>query len=299
MAIKKKIRDREVEEEVEKKRARMEDRFSNLPEDLLVHILSFLDTKQAVKTSVLSKRWDSLWTSIPVLKLSGYGSFKNLTVLYLRRAIITDPEPFLGFPVLEKLTLIYCDISTEGETLRIHARNLSELTISGHSLNCCDLTTPKLRVFRYRGYNFPIIRTHESLPVLHTMAVDFNGTYNHMYEKRTFDDLHSLFCTFGNATSLTLFSSTVEILSSCREELVTRRSPFRNLKGLKLDFRYLMYQNYNDRPRKWPSDESLQLASDMILNAYLFHNSPNSEVTTIYPTNHRNAAVKFVLTDVF
>lgn len=43
------------------------DRISALPESLIYHILSLLPTNNAVQTSVLSKRWKHLWTSITSL----------------------------------------------------------------------------------------------------------------------------------------------------------------------------------------------------------------------------------------
>ncbi|KAI3927555.1 hypothetical protein MKW92_035051, partial [Papaver armeniacum] len=47
-----------------------EDRISNLPDSLIHHILSFIDTKFAVQTCVLSKRWRYIWTSMPMLNFS-------------------------------------------------------------------------------------------------------------------------------------------------------------------------------------------------------------------------------------
>ncbi|CAO2829211.1 unnamed protein product [Amaranthus hypochondriacus] len=43
------------------------DRISCLPDHILCHILSFLPTKYAVGTSILSTRWKYLWTSVSVL----------------------------------------------------------------------------------------------------------------------------------------------------------------------------------------------------------------------------------------
>ncbi|GAB2284661.1 hypothetical protein Dimus_039680 [Dionaea muscipula] len=46
-----------------------EDVFRSLPDCLLHNILSFLPTKNAVGTSILSKRWRYLWTAVPDLNL--------------------------------------------------------------------------------------------------------------------------------------------------------------------------------------------------------------------------------------
>ncbi|CAL1405123.1 unnamed protein product [Linum trigynum] len=54
------------------------DRLTHLPEPILYHILSFLDTKCAVQTSVLSRAWNRTWKHVPVLNLDR-GSFHLAT----------------------------------------------------------------------------------------------------------------------------------------------------------------------------------------------------------------------------
>jgi len=46
-----------------------EDRISKLPDDVLCHILSFLTTKEAIATSLLSRRWPRLRSMLPSLRI--------------------------------------------------------------------------------------------------------------------------------------------------------------------------------------------------------------------------------------
>ncbi|KAF9611133.1 hypothetical protein IFM89_027141 [Coptis chinensis] len=45
-----------------------EDRISGLYEPLIHHILFFMDKKEVLQTSLLSKRWTNLWRSVRTLK---------------------------------------------------------------------------------------------------------------------------------------------------------------------------------------------------------------------------------------
>ena len=57
------------------------DFISSLPDCLLTHILSFLPTRDAVLTSILSSRWRTLWTLVPVLELDQFRISRNLNFL--------------------------------------------------------------------------------------------------------------------------------------------------------------------------------------------------------------------------
>ncbi|XP_038688810.1 putative F-box/LRR-repeat protein At4g15060 [Tripterygium wilfordii] len=69
---------------------------SKLPDVILQRILSFLPTKDAVKTSVLSRRWEYLWTSIPNLEFREDSARDNV-IPFADRAIslhVSDIKKF-------------------------------------------------------------------------------------------------------------------------------------------------------------------------------------------------------------
>ncbi|CAJ2639037.1 unnamed protein product [Trifolium pratense] len=68
------------------------DKISDLPDSILCHILSFLPSKQAATTSILSKRWKQVWLSIFTLHFddkifkdfNSFRKFVYLTMFSLR-----------------------------------------------------------------------------------------------------------------------------------------------------------------------------------------------------------------------
>ncbi|AED93066.2 F-box/FBD/LRR protein [Arabidopsis thaliana] len=75
-----------------------EDLISQLPDSLITQILFYLQTKKAVTTSVLSKRWRSLWLSTPGLVLIS-NDFTDYN------AFVSFVDKFLGFSREQKLCL--------------------------------------------------------------------------------------------------------------------------------------------------------------------------------------------------
>lgn len=169
-------------------------------------------------------------------EILGFGSFKNLTVLYLKEAIITDSGSFSQFPELNKLTLAGCHLSTKNKMLNVQGQKLSELTVScSESISCIELITPKLKLFEYKGINFPVLKKHDTLAVLETVAIDFQGTRHDLYKRRMFEDFFVFCKAVANAKSLTMLSPIVYLLYVRRDE-AKHRLPFRYLEFAKLDF---------------------------------------------------------------
>lgn len=54
-----------------------EDRISELPDELIHHIFSYLDSRMAVRTCVVSKRWKNLWTTLSCLNYRPISNHDN------------------------------------------------------------------------------------------------------------------------------------------------------------------------------------------------------------------------------
>ncbi|KAL1810504.1 hypothetical protein ACET3Z_027494 [Daucus carota] len=66
-----------------------EDRLSRLPDELIHKILSFVDAKQAVETSILSRRWRLIWTTLPFLSFGPYQNSEAKNVGKLIRGVLS------------------------------------------------------------------------------------------------------------------------------------------------------------------------------------------------------------------
>eukprot|EP00268_Persea_americana_P058384 TRINITY_DN7056_c0_g1_i3.p1 TRINITY_DN7056_c0_g1~~TRINITY_DN7056_c0_g1_i3.p1 ORF type:complete len:456 (+),score=51.21 TRINITY_DN7056_c0_g1_i3:739-2106(+) len=110
-----------------------EDRISNLPDEIIVHILSFLQMKDAVRTSILSNRWRYLWTWNPSLDFS-----------YCKPKVIDRCLDLHKAPKLRSFKVYYWNTSTaEAEALNrwLHysaTHRVEELLLSPSCQYCED-----------------------------------------------------------------------------------------------------------------------------------------------------------------
>ncbi|RID66385.1 hypothetical protein BRARA_D01530, partial [Brassica rapa] len=163
------------------------DRISGLSDELLVRILTFVPTKVAVSTSILSKRWESLWTWVPKLEFVDikYGSDlaikdfinKNLPLLKSPDVPRTVSLPKLKTLHLGRVTYLHNDcfrllisycpvlddlvIERNGQdnmkTVAVISPSLQRLTLPiGHGLSpFVDeyvIVTPSLKYFKVEEY---------------------------------------------------------------------------------------------------------------------------------------------------
>lgn len=107
------------ESSFKRQRHNNKDMISDLPVNVLHHILSFLSTKDAIKTSILATNWRYLWTNLSILHFQMLSTLEHrfnntlskstsLTQLSLQLAKTTLCIPTgIPFPSLKKLNLSY------------------------------------------------------------------------------------------------------------------------------------------------------------------------------------------------
>lgn len=162
------------------------DRISQLPDALILLILSLLPTKVAIATSVLSKQWQSLWKMLPKLMFNSYVSYNHSSELgtfseNVRKALLSHKAPVLDSFHL-KIELDRCNaMDTEILIGTVVARKVRKLVLKVEpperfkfpkSLYTCEkLETLELKCSI--SMDVPSSVCLKSLRTLHLHHVDF------------------------------------------------------------------------------------------------------------------------------
>ncbi|XP_020881409.1 putative F-box/FBD/LRR-repeat protein At4g13965 [Arabidopsis lyrata subsp. lyrata] len=212
-----------------------EDRISELPEALILQILSLLPTEDAIATTttVLSKRWQSLWKMLPNLKFdslyNGYelGTFsKNVG-----KALLSYKAPVLQSLHL-KISLDKCNAKDTAMLIGIaFSRNVRKLVLEvelgerfifPESLYNCE-TLESLKVKFSVLMVVPSSVSLKSLRTLKIYYVDFknNESVSNLFSGcPNLENLVVYRSTFSNVNTFTIAVPSLQRLTTCTSNSV-------------------------------------------------------------------------------
>ncbi|XP_057449122.1 F-box protein At4g22280-like [Lotus japonicus] len=204
------------------------DRLSDLPDCLLLHIMSFMKAKCAVQTCVLSTRWKDLWKCVPSItllspdfvRLKSFTDFMNKLLDLRDRSAALHSFDFERRGSMEfryhKRVVSYV-LSHKVQQLRFAVvYNLSQIL---RIFSCQSLTSLELLVHTGRsnpsGNLFPVSSCLNlpALTSLHLGCFTFSGGINRRAEPfSAFKKLHSLIidnCSIKDAQTFCISSTTL------------------------------------------------------------------------------------------
>ncbi|XP_021758557.1 putative F-box/LRR-repeat protein At4g15060 [Chenopodium quinoa] len=160
------------------------DRISNLPDPILSLILSFLPTKQAVASIVLSKRWQGIWTEVPALDLDVINLSNESNSTFVDRVLILNVAPFLHqFKLSCCLTKTIKEFHICSWIMNAIRRDIFEMDLSfdiAYSgrpmlLPAMILVCEKLKVLKLKSWTLPLTPLVHlpSLVALHLDHISF------------------------------------------------------------------------------------------------------------------------------
>ncbi|KAK7281496.1 hypothetical protein RIF29_09547 [Crotalaria pallida] len=164
------------------------DIISKLPDSILGHILSYLPTKYAVRTSALSKEWESKWTHITNLSIEDA----------LSKQTRENRQCFINFvnKVLHKLSMhlelnLYCNlILYSSDCFRnLKIMKVSKIRFVGDRLSYQDvvLNFPDLKLFYAKYCNWSDVKNIIiEAPLLEEVSLVFQSEDNHKPWSPTF-----------------------------------------------------------------------------------------------------------------
>nr|GEZ67986.1 hypothetical protein [Tanacetum cinerariifolium] len=149
-----------------------EDRITDLPDVVLHHILNLLPIKCIVKTSILSKRWRSLWYTFPDLdftsldpygtKLRDYVTLSNIgsviaNILSLRDKFLNSDVRILRFGAFMSFSGLHA-LARNAVRLGVQELDISVATEDIFNFPRCLITHDSLRVLKVKstpGFRLP------------------------------------------------------------------------------------------------------------------------------------------------
>uniref|UniRef100_A0ACD6A4F7 Uncharacterized protein n=1 Tax=Avena sativa TaxID=4498 RepID=A0ACD6A4F7_AVESA len=167
------------------------DRISALPEETLLHVLTFLPAHEAVQTSLLARRWRNLWRSVPRLWIVQKDRFQTMEEMnkFVNRILLLRDHS----SALEECQLdITSDLTEDCKHVDLWLRQalccqVRSLLFDSHSLYQSELA------------DAPLISQH--LRKLSLDNVKLNDCFMDFSSCLVLEDLKMVSCSFGTKIS--------------------------------------------------------------------------------------------------
>ena len=219
------------ENESETKMEGNEDRLSDLPDSLVLHILSFVKCKTAVQTCILSRRWKDLWKQLPSLVFHSH-DFRTVKIynkfvpkvlslrdgslalhtLDFQRYGLTEPrllERVLSYAISHDVQQL--GISVECDIAQLPSCIFSCQTLTSLKLYVYARRLPEGRTALPKSLNFPALKS------LHLRHFLFHASDSDRAEPfsrcNSLDNLVVESCSLRDAKVLCISSATLSSLA--------------------------------------------------------------------------------------
>ncbi|TXG47034.1 hypothetical protein EZV62_026328 [Acer yangbiense] len=241
----------------------MVDRISELPDFIIHHIMSYLSTKEVAQTCVLSKRWNHLRTSFPILDFDQVYFLGDLAKhsMYTfsvreKRRFCKRSVKFVGF--VDASLLRFCELKVSMQKFRL-----------------------SMRLFDVEGITSLLDKWIELAVANEVQELDFNVETNGVSR-------YSLPATIFSAKFVTTLK-----LSGCKLEQSSDTIRFHSLKKLALHSVHIGEQMVQKFISECP------LLEDLILSAIGFKrvcvsNAPKLKIVTIGDENNELESIEIV-----
>ncbi|PHT37418.1 hypothetical protein CQW23_20991 [Capsicum baccatum] len=207
------------------------DRISNLPDDILHNILSYLYMFDVVKLSMLSKRWNYIWKTMPYLNFDiNHFGFERIRRRHSHWVMAEKFKECIDWVLISQsannlvcFKLCCGGMFDEGDIYRwirgATTRNVQELVLSFRlaepfELSCCFVTCESLRVLRLTLHGsilkLPNHFGFNQLKLLHLVEVELSNETSCLFsECPVLQKLILRNCSFGTTTMLDIASKSL------------------------------------------------------------------------------------------
>lgn len=218
-----------------------QDIISNLPVFIIAHILSFLRIEDAVRTSVLSRRWIYMWTFVtklyfgdkPIYKLkkTRFMNFVCRVLFHLNSASIDSFSFYLSEQYDPYIISQWISVVSNRKVKKIHLRSLEECNISVYPIFKCQTLEELVLALGHSIVQFPSFVCLSSLTVLHFIAIRTGMTIT-CYSSNESKELTLNFpvlreyvtnaCTWSGVKCVTLEAPLLEVVTMIRGNRYSR-----------------------------------------------------------------------------